>query len=65
MRVCTCRSPATASSCSPTRSLQPLAGNLSAWPRNLPVAPGNYRIKVDMGEKGIQETLVHVALLGR
>src|SRR5208282_2524306 len=46
-------------------SLQPLAGNLSSWPGNLPVAPGNYRIKVDMGEKGIQETLVHVALLGK
>ena len=28
------------------------------------MAPGNYRIKVDMGEKGIQESLVHVALLG-
>jgi signal transduction histidine kinase len=46
-------------------SLQPLAGNLSAWPRNLPVVPGNYRIKVDVGDKGIQETLVHVALLGK
>src|SRR5271170_4841487 len=46
-------------------SLQPLAGNLSVWPRDLPVAPGNYRIKVDMGEKGVQESLVHVALLGK
>jgi signal transduction histidine kinase len=46
-------------------SLQPLAGNLSIWPRNLLVAPGNYRIKVDMPEKGVQETLVHVALLGK
>lgn len=45
-------------------SLQPLAGNLSAWPRELPVMPGNYRIKVDVGDHGIQETLVHVARLG-
>jgi len=45
-------------------SLRPLAGNLSAWPRELPVMPGNYRIKVDVGDHGIQETLVHVARLG-
>ncbi|MGO9512445.1 MAG: ATP-binding protein [Steroidobacteraceae bacterium] len=45
-------------------SLQPLAGNLSVWPGNLPATAGNYRIKVDMGDRGIQETLVHVARLG-
>jgi signal transduction histidine kinase len=45
-------------------SLQPLAGNLSLWPRNLPATPGDYRIKVDVGEKGTQQTLVHVAHLG-
>ena len=45
-------------------SLQPLAGNLSVWPRNLPATPGNYRIKVDIGDRGIQYTLVHVARLG-
>jgi signal transduction histidine kinase len=46
-------------------SLQPLAGNLPAWPGRLPVMPGNYRIKVDMGDRGVQETLVHVAQLGQ
>jgi signal transduction histidine kinase len=45
-------------------SLKPLAGNLSAWPRELSVTPGNYRIKVDMGERGAQQSLVHVAKLG-
>jgi signal transduction histidine kinase len=45
-------------------SLQPLAGNLAAWPRGLPAAAGNYRIKVDLAEHGIQTSLVHVAKLG-
>jgi signal transduction histidine kinase len=45
-------------------SLEPLAGNLSVWPKDLPAAPGNYRIKVDMGEHGVQDSLVHVAQLG-
>jgi signal transduction histidine kinase len=46
-------------------SRKPLAGNLSIWPSGLPVAPGNYRIKVDMGEHSVQESLVHVAQLGQ
>src|SRR6204780_3694008 len=46
-------------------SLEPLAGNLSVWPKDLPAAPGNYRIKVDMGEHGVQDSLVHVAQLGQ
>src|SRR5271156_5937853 len=46
-------------------SLEPLAGNLSVWPKDLPGAPGNYRIKVDMGEHGVQDSLVHVAQLGQ
>jgi signal transduction histidine kinase len=45
-------------------SLKPLAGNLSHWPRNLPAAPGNYRVDVDTADHGTQSTLVHVALLG-
>jgi signal transduction histidine kinase len=45
-------------------ALKPLAGNLAAWPRALPAAAGNYRIKVDMGEHGIQTSLVHVTKLG-
>jgi signal transduction histidine kinase len=46
-------------------SLEPLAGNLSVWPKNLPALPGNYRINVDMGQHGVQDSLVHVAQLGR
>src|ERR1700753_4308707 len=34
-------------------SVEPLAGNIPVWPKNLPAAPGNYRIKVDMGEHGV------------
>jgi signal transduction histidine kinase len=45
-------------------SLKPLAGNLAAWPRSLPAAAGNYRIMVDMGRHGIQNSLVHVTRLG-
>jgi signal transduction histidine kinase len=45
-------------------SLKPLTGNISHWPRNLPAAPGNYRIDVDTADHGIQSTLVHVAQLG-
>ncbi len=45
-------------------SLRPLAGNLPAWPRSLPTAPGDYRLPVDMGERGVQTAIVHVVLLG-
>lgn len=45
-------------------SLKHMAGNLAAWPRGLPASAGNYRIKVDMGEHGIQNSLVHVTRLG-
>ena len=46
-------------------SLHPLAGNLAAWPRHVPAAPGDYRLEVDMGESGLQEALVNVAHFGR
>jgi len=46
-------------------SLKPLAGNLTAWPKALPAAPGNFRLQVDMGERGTQDSLVHVAQLGQ
>jgi hypothetical protein len=42
----------------------PLAGNLAAWPK-VPSTPGDYRIQVDMGDRGVQTALVHVALLGK
>jgi signal transduction histidine kinase len=45
-------------------SMHPLAGNLKAWPASLPASPGNYNIKVDIGNRGVQDTLVHVAMLG-
>jgi signal transduction histidine kinase len=45
-------------------ALHPLAGNLAAWPQGLPTTSGNYRIKVDLGPHGVQESLTHVARLG-
>ena len=46
-------------------SLQPLAGNLARWPVNLPTIAGNYRIKIDIGERPNQDSLVRVARLGQ
>jgi hypothetical protein len=40
-----------------------LAGNLAIWPK-VPTTPGDYRIQVDLGDRGIQTALVHVVLLG-
>ena len=45
-------------------SLHPLAGNLEMWPSTVPAAPGNYKIRVEMGNHSIQSALVHVATLG-
>jgi signal transduction histidine kinase len=45
-------------------SMHPLAGNLSAWPRSVPAAPGNYTIEVEVADQGMQPALVHVAMLG-
>jgi len=45
-------------------SLRPLAGNLAAWPATVPAVPGNYTIKLDVGPRGVQTALVHVAPLG-
>ncbi len=42
---------------------RPLAGNLPAWP-NVPTAPGDYYVQVDLGVRGPQRAMVHVALLG-
>ena len=42
---------------------QPLAGNLPAWP-NVPTTPGDYYVQVDLGLRGPQTAMVHVALLG-
>jgi len=45
-------------------SLHPMSGNLPAWPPNVPLVPGNYTVKVELGDQGIQTALVHVATLG-
>jgi signal transduction histidine kinase len=45
-------------------SLQPLAGNLAAWPSTVPAVPGNYTIRLNVGSRGLQTALVHVAPLG-
>ncbi|HEV7613532.1 MAG TPA: HAMP domain-containing sensor histidine kinase [Steroidobacteraceae bacterium] len=45
-------------------SMHPLAGNLRAWPATVPAEPGNYTIKFNVGNQGVQTVLVHVALLG-
>src|SRR5450631_838842 len=42
---------------------RPLAGNLEAWP-SVPTVPGDYRVQIDMGTKGMQTALVHIAALG-
>src|SRR5882762_9452117 len=45
-------------------SMRPLSGNLPAWPSNVPTLPGNYKVKIELGDHGIQTALVHVATLG-
>jgi hypothetical protein len=45
-------------------SMRPLAGNLAAWPRSVPVTPGTYTIKIGAGDRSNETALVHVALLG-
>jgi signal transduction histidine kinase len=45
-------------------SLHPLAGNLPIWPAAVPLVPGNYRIKLELDDRGLQTVLVHVATLG-
>jgi signal transduction histidine kinase len=45
-------------------SLQPISGNLPAWPSAVPTEPGNYKAKIESGKHGMQTALVHVATLG-
>src|ERR1700733_3112599 len=45
-------------------SMHPLAGNLSAWPATVPPTPGNYTIKFNVPNQGVQTALVHVTPLG-
>jgi signal transduction histidine kinase len=45
-------------------SLNPISGNLPAWPSEVPTAPGNYKARIELGHHGMQTALVHVAALG-
>jgi signal transduction histidine kinase len=45
-------------------SRQPLAGNLPAWPRGVPVKPGVSTITMDIGGQSTQAVLVRAALPG-
>jgi signal transduction histidine kinase len=45
-------------------SLHPLSGNLPTWPADVPLVPGNYKVRMEVGEQGTQTVLVHVATLG-
>jgi signal transduction histidine kinase len=46
--------------------LRPLAGNLAAWPRQVPPVPGDYQMQFDLGSRGgIQAAHAHVAVLGQ
>ena len=45
-------------------SLHPMSGNLPAWPSNVPTVPGNYKVKIELGDHGMQTALVHVTTLG-
>jgi signal transduction histidine kinase len=45
-------------------SLHPLSGNLTQWPADVPIVPGNYKVNIELGDHGTQTALVHVATLG-
>ncbi len=45
-------------------SLQPLAGNLRAWPGDIPSAPGTYTLPVNLGGKPARAMFVHSLLPG-
>src|SRR5277367_6527407 len=45
-------------------SLHPLSGNLPVWPADVPLVPGNYKVRMELGDQGTQMALVHVATLG-
>jgi len=45
-------------------SMRPLAGNLSAWPGNVPTADGNYDTEIAVAGHRNESALVHVANIG-
>jgi signal transduction histidine kinase len=46
------------------RSLRPLAGNLPAWPRGLPVQEGSYTLSIDLAGQPTPATVVRTLLPG-
>ena len=45
-------------------ALNPLAGNLAAWPVNVPANPGTYTVKLDLGNGMTDVAVVHATLAG-
>ena len=45
-------------------SLQPLAGNLAAWPQDMPLGPGTYSLTVNLAAKRAHAMFAHTVLPG-
>jgi signal transduction histidine kinase len=45
-------------------ALNPLAGNLAAWPPSVPANPGTYTVKLELGNRMTDVALVHANLPG-
>ena len=45
-------------------TLKPLAGNLSAWPSNVPANSGTYTVKLELGQHMTDVAIVHATLTG-
>jgi signal transduction histidine kinase len=45
-------------------SLEPLAGNLAAWPASVPANPGTYTVKLELGNGMTDVAVVHATLPG-
>ncbi|HEY4975232.1 MAG TPA: HAMP domain-containing protein, partial [Steroidobacteraceae bacterium] len=45
-------------------NLNPLAGNLTAWPANVPTKPGTYTVRFDLGNGVTDVAVVHAMLPG-
>ncbi|HEX2789285.1 MAG TPA: ATP-binding protein [Steroidobacteraceae bacterium] len=45
-------------------ALNPLAGNLSAWPQSVPANPGTYTVKLELGKRMTDVAIVHATLPG-
>jgi len=41
-----------------------MAGNLTAWPTNVPAEPGTYTVKLDLGNGMTDVAVVHATLPG-